>query len=74
MSNDQSDEDEGFEVLVTFVAENEVVFQYRRQELEAAGFAEPEAVWIAQDTSIDLHAAVALVKKCEPRLAARILL
>lgn len=68
------DTGDGIEVVVSFVSERDVVFEYRRRELEAAGFGEAEAVWIAQDPSIDLHDAVALVKKCEPGLAARILL
>jgi hypothetical protein len=64
------------EVMVTFSSENDKVTGWRRDELEAAGYPEPYATWLANDVSIDLHRAVELVTRrgCDPLLAYKILL
>jgi hypothetical protein len=55
-------------------SEVERVERWRAQELERAGF-EPDAAFeLAMRSDVDLHAAVALVKRgCTPELALKIL-
>ena len=60
---------------VTVGAEEGQVIDWRLRELERAGFGPGEAIIVALNTDVDLHAACALVRRgCEPATALRILL
>jgi len=49
------------------------VVAWRREQLRAAGFPEPQATALACDPRLDLHALIQLVERgCGPELAARI--
>jgi hypothetical protein len=55
--------------------DEELVMQWRIEELERAGYAPDDVLVIALDPSIDLHLAVDLVRRgCPHELALRILL
>jgi hypothetical protein len=55
-------------------SEQELVEQWRAQELERAGYPEAVASELATRPDVDLHRAVELLKKgCTPELAADIL-
>ena len=54
--------------------ERNPVVDWRRKQLELAGFSARLATTIAADGRFDLHALIELVERgCEPRLAVRIL-
>jgi hypothetical protein len=75
MAEPQSDQEE-LEVVVTFTSSSEdKVIAWRKQTLEA-WYPEPYASWLAEDTTVDLHVAVDLVRVrgCDPVLAYKILL
>lgn len=55
--------------------ESERVVQWRAEELERAGFREPDALRVALRTDVDLHQAVELITLgCPVATALRILL
>jgi hypothetical protein len=62
--------------VVTFKElEAERVLDWRREELERAGYEIAAARTLAERTDVDLHLAVALVRDgCPPETAVRILL
>jgi hypothetical protein len=55
--------------------DEELVMQWRIEELERAGYAPDDVLVIALDPSIDLHVAIDLIRRgCPHELALRILL
>ena len=55
--------------------EQELVEQWRAEELERAGYPAQAAAELAQRTDVDLHRAAALIQQgCTPELALQILL
>jgi hypothetical protein len=57
------------------LTERERIEEWRREELERAGYAVDAATELARRPDIDLHAAIDLVERgCPPDIATRILL
>lgn len=75
MSMEQTSEDQVTTAEVIATDEMERVEAWRLEELERAGYGLDAATELSQRHDVDLHGAVALVRRgCPPDLALRILL
>jgi hypothetical protein len=75
MSMEQTSEDQVTTAEVVTRDEMERVEAWRLEELERAGYGFDAATELSQRHDVDLHAAVALIRRgCAPELALRILL